>query len=155
MRHQLLDVFAKDSYTLEVFSPLRDDKVSITLGGLDELLMHRLENFQIAVDHHRDSTSAVDSVALDIANETLVGVGVNKNLQVHKVAQLLVDERHDAFDDDDRLWFHVNGFGQSVGEYIRIGGLLDGSSLTQFVDLPIKKFPVECIGKNHSSEENR
>ena len=118
----------------------------MALGGLDELLVLGLEHCQIALDDHGNGTSAVDGVALDVADEALVRVGVDEYFQVHHVAQTLVDERHDALDDDDGLRLDVDGLRQSVGEYIRIGGLLDGTSLAQLVDLLDEQFPVEGIG---------
>ena len=39
----------------------------------------------------------------------------------------------------------MDGVGESVGEQVGIGGLLDGVSLTQLVDLADEQFPVEGI----------
>ena len=40
----------------------------------------------------------------------------------------------------------MDGIGESVGEYIRIGGLLNGLSLPQLVHLANEQLPVEGVG---------
>ena len=61
-------------------------------------------------------------------------------------SQFFVEQRHDAFDDDDGFGLDVDGFGQPVALQIAVGGLLDGAPLTQVVDLFVEQFPVEGVG---------
>ena len=146
LRHKAFDVFAENADTLGVLATLRNDDVGITLGGLDELLVHGLEHLQITFYDHRHGAPAVDGVALNVANEPLVGVAIDKYPEIHEIAQLLVEQCHDALDDDNRLRFHMDGFRETVALYVGIGGLLDGPPLPQVVDLPMKQFPVESVG---------
>ena len=113
-RYEAFDVLAKDGDATLVLAALWNNEVGMALGGLDELLVHGLEHCQIAIDDHGNGTSAVDGVALNVADEALVGVGVDEYLQVHHVAQTLVDERHDDLDDDHWLRLHMDGLRQSV-----------------------------------------
>lgn len=67
-------------------------------------------------------------------------------LQVHHVAQLAVDERHDSLDYYHRLGLHMYGFGQAVADEVAVGGLLDGTAVPQLVDLLDEQLPVEGVG---------
>ena len=100
------DVLAKYADATGILTALRNNKVCIPLGRLNELLMHRLEDLQVSVDNHRDSASAVYCITLDIPYQPFVRITVDKYLQVHHVPELMVYERHDALDDYHRLRFH-------------------------------------------------
>ena len=78
--HQTLHIAAKNIDTLHILAALRNNNVGIALSRLNKLLVHGLEHFQIAVYHHRDRTSAVDSIALNVSDQPLVGIGIHKNL---------------------------------------------------------------------------
>lgn len=77
--YQSLDVVAEDADALDILTSLRDDEVSIAFGWFDKLLVHGLEDFEIPIHDHGHRTSAVDGVALDVADEALVGVAVYKD----------------------------------------------------------------------------
>ena len=146
LRHQSLDVVAQDADTLQVLTSLRYDEVGEFLRRLDKLLVHGFEHREVAVEHHIHGASALHHVALYVADEPFVAVGVNKDFQVHHLAQFAVDECHDAFDNDDGLGLHVYRLLQSVGEDIRVGGLFDGLAVAQLVDLLDEQFPVKGVG---------
>ena len=120
--------------------------MSEALCRLDELLVHRLEHLQIAVDNHGDGASAVDGVALNVAYEALVGVAVDEDAQVHHVAQALVEQRHDALHYYHRLRLYVYGLLLAVALQVRVRRLLDGAALAQLVNLLYEQFPVEGVG---------
>lgn len=143
--HNALDILAYNAYALQIVASLRYDDIGITLRRLNELLVHRLENFQISVNNHRHSASAVYNVALYVAYQTLVAVAIYKYLQIHHIPQLLVQKGHYALDYNHRFRFHMHRFRQSVALQIRICGLFHRSTLTQFVDVFYEQFPVECI----------
>ena len=144
--HQTLDVVAQNGDASRVFAALWNDDVGKAFGGFDELFVHGFEHFQIAFDDHGDGAAAIDGVALNVADESLVGVAVDEDFEVHEVAQFFVEQRHDAFDDDDGFGLDVDGFGQPVALQIAVGGLFDGAPLTQVVDLFVEQFPVEGVG---------
>ena len=64
--HQTFHIAAKNIDTLHILTALRNNNVGIALGRFNKLLVHGLEHFQIAVDDHRDRTSAVDSIVKNI-----------------------------------------------------------------------------------------
>ena len=128
-----------------VVPTLRDDEVCIALGGLDELFMHRLEDVEIAVKHHLCGAPSLYCITLNDANETLVGVGINEYLQVHEVAQLLLPQRHNAFDDDNLARLYMHGFGQTVADEVAVSRLLDATPLSQSLYLLGEEFPVESV----------
>lgn len=51
--YQSLYILAEDTDALEVFATLRNDDVSIALGRFDKLLVHRLQDLEVSVYHHR------------------------------------------------------------------------------------------------------
>jgi hypothetical protein len=69
-----------------VVAAARDDHVGVTLGGLDELQMHRLHCRQILVEDFVERTSAFPRVAADASHEPDVRIGVDKHLDVAEVA---------------------------------------------------------------------
>ena len=131
---------------LLVVAALRDDEVGIALRGFDELLVHGLEDIAIAVENHLRGASPLYRVALDDADESLVGVGIDEYLQVHEVAKLLFPQGHDAFDDDDLARLDVYGLRQAVTDDVAVGGLLDALALPQGLYLLGEKLPVEGVG---------
>ena len=63
--------------------------------------MHRLDRRQILIDDVLEVAAALVHVAQHAAQDALVGVGLDENLDVKEVAQALVLEDQDALDDDD------------------------------------------------------
>lgn len=90
VRHDALDIFAEHADTLDVLAALGNDDVGIALCGLYKLLVHGLEHFQIAVYHHRDRTSAIDSIALNVSDQPLVGIGIHKTFKSIKSRNFLL-----------------------------------------------------------------
>ena len=62
--------------------------------------MHRLHRRGVLRDDRLHRAPALADVAQDTPRQPDVGVGVDVNLDVHQVAQLLVLEDQDAVDDD-------------------------------------------------------
>ena len=125
------DVGPHDLDGLLVVAALRDDEVGIALCRLDELFVHGLQDVEIAVEHHLSCAASFYCVALDDTYEALVRVGIDEYLQVHEVAQLLLPERHNAFDDDDFARLDMHRFRQAVADNVAVSGLLDALPLSQ------------------------
>ena len=131
---------------LLVVASLRNDEVGMAFGRLDELFVHRLQDVEITVEHHLGRSSSLDSIALDDADESLVRVGINEDFQVHEVAQLLLPQRHNTFDDDDFARLDVYRLWQSVADQVAVSGLLNALPLSQSLYLLGQKLPVEGVG---------
>ena len=140
------NICAHDFNGLLVVSALWDDEVSIALGRLNELFMHRFEYIKIAIKHHLCCPASLYCIALYDADKALVRVGIDKYLQVHEVAQLLLPERHNTFDDDDLAGLYMHGLGQTVTDEVTVCGLFDALSLSQGLYLLGEKLPVEGVG---------
>lgn len=128
-RNQVLDILAENADNLDILAALWNNEVDITLRRLDKLLVHGFQYFQITVYNHGNRSSTVYRVALNVAYQSLIRAAVDEYFQVHQVAQLLVEQRHNTLDDDDGLRFHSDGFGQPVALEIVVGGLLDSMPL--------------------------
>ena len=140
-----MDIGAQNIDAALVLASPGNNQVGELLGGLDELLMHGFHIILIMIEHHINRAPTLHDIATDVTNQTNIAVGIDENLQVHHVAQLLIMQRHDAFEDNHGLGFYMNCLRQTVGEYIRIGGLLDGLAIFQLLDLLRQQFPVEGI----------
>ena len=106
--------------------------------------MHRLQDLEVSVYHHRYGATPVDGITLNVAYQALISIGIHEHLQVHQVSQLLVHQRHDAFDDHNRFGVNVNSFRFTVAFDITIGGLLYRLASTQISELLVQKLPIEC-----------
>src|ERR1700674_319266 len=83
-----------------VVSSARYNDIGVTLAGLDELAMHRLNSGQVLLDDFVERPPANVGVALDSSNEPDVRVRVDENLHVAELPHSFVDEQQDAIDDD-------------------------------------------------------
>ena len=140
------DIELHHGYGAGVVAAVGDDDVGKLLGGLYEFVVHGFEHVAVFGDEHFEGMAALGYVAHDDAQEALVGFGIYVNLQVHLVAQALVVERHNAFDDNHVARLHVNRFGQARAGDIRIGGLLNGPPRLEFLNLVRQKRPLKRIG---------
>ena len=122
-------------YGLHVVSAIGDDDVGILFGGFDELIVHGFQHVAVLTDEHLQWVPTLGNVASDDTQQALVGLGIYEYLDVHEVAHALVVQCHDALHDDDFARLHMDGLVESGAGDIRVGGLLYGATLAQFVDL--------------------
>ena len=73
-----------------IVSAFRYDKIGISLARLYKLQMHRLQNTRAALHYRLGRAAKLYDIALDDADKAFVRVCVNKDSEVHHVAQLLV-----------------------------------------------------------------
>ena len=114
-----------------VVSALRNDDVGILLCRLNKLLMHRLQDCFISLQNHLYGSATLNNVALNNAYQAVVGIGIDKDFQVHQVAHLLVVQSKDSLDDDNFFWLNVYRFRQTVAFDVRIGRLFNRLSVFQ------------------------
>lgn len=131
---------------LLVVATLRDNEVGIPLGWLDELFVHGLQDVTISVEHHLCRPASLNCVALNNSDKSFIWVGIYEYLQVHEVAQLLLPQRHNAFDDDDFAGLDVYRLRQTVADKVAVSGLLDAFPLSQGLYLLGEQLPVESVG---------
>src|SRR5690606_17186280 len=87
----------------DVVAPaLRHDQVGVLLRGLDVEVVHRLDRAAVLVDHALGAAPALGDVALEAADEALVGRRVDEHLEVEAAPHLRLVEHEDALDHDDR-----------------------------------------------------
>lgn len=140
------DVLLHHAYGACVFAAVGDDDVGVLLRGLYELVVHGLEDVAVLADEHFQRVPAFGDVALDDAQQALVGFRVYEYLEIHLFAQRLVVERHDALYDDDVAGYDVNRFGQARAGDVGVGGLLDGASGAQVGYVLREQRPFEGVG---------
>ena len=136
----------QDVYRHLVAAAFGHDEVGVPLARLDELLVHGLEDADIALHHRLGRAPPLQHVALDDADQPFVRVGVHKDLEVHHGAQVGVIEGHDAFDDDHLARLDVQRAGQARAGDIVVRGLLDALAAAQGSHLGAQQGPVEGVG---------
>ena len=63
--------------------------------------MHRLYGFEVLLDDVLEVTAALVDVAQHTAQDALVGIGLDKDLDIKQIAQALILQDQDTLDDDD------------------------------------------------------
>ena len=79
-----------------VVSSLRYYQVSIPFARLDELQVHRLYSLAVALDDPFNGLSAFNYVTGHYPHEPVVIVSINKNLDVHQLAEPRVGKYQDS-----------------------------------------------------------
>ena len=70
-----------------IIATLRNDNVRIALARFHKLLVHGLDGGEILVHHAVKAAATVTHIAHDTAQDAHVRVGVDENLDIHKIAQ--------------------------------------------------------------------
>jgi len=83
-----------------VVSTAWNDHVGVTLTGLDELTVHRLNGRQVLLDDFIEGSPANMGVALNSSNESDVRIRIDEYLDVAKIPHSCIDEQQNAVDDD-------------------------------------------------------
>ena len=107
--------------------------------------MHRLHRRGVLRDDRLHRASALADVAQDTPRQPDVGVGVDVNLDVHQVAQLLVFEDQDAVDDDHLRRFHAHALRRAVVVDERVDRVFDGHVVLQRLDMLHEHLRVEGL----------
>ena len=139
------DVLNQHGYSHRVEPAFGDDDVGILFRRLDELLVHGFHGRRVLRNDRLHRTSAVADVAQDAPGQPDVGIGIDEDLDVHQVAQLLVLEDQNAVDDDHFRRFDIHGLGHPVVVDERIDRMFDRHVLLQRLDVFDKHLRVECL----------
>ena len=125
-------------------SALRDNQVAESFAWFDVLEVHGFEHFLVAVDYHLGCTSTLNAVAAYNANKTVVGICINKNFDVHQVANTFVRHNKNAFEYHHVVWPHMDSLLLTRACDVVVGGHIDCSTLFQVVEMSKQKVPIEC-----------
>ena len=117
-RNNLLNVFTYHSYSLLISATFWYDNISISLGWLNKLLVHRLEHLTVSVNDHLHISSTLHNITGNVADKSLVSIRINEYLNIHHITQTLVKQCHYALNDDNRLRLYMNGCLLPVTFYI-------------------------------------
>src|SRR5436853_737028 len=142
-----------DSNVVE--TAFRNDNVRVPFRGLDKLKVHRPDDGRILADDRFDSTAALVNIAIKAANESNIGVGVDKNLKIHQAPQLRIRENEDAFEYHHRPRLEVNSFRFAETRSVVINRLvyrLTGAQCFEMIDQQlgverIRMIEVESMAK--------
>lgn len=126
-------------------SALRNNNVGVAFTRLDKLFVHRLEYAPITFNNGFYGSSALYYVALDNANQSVVGICIYENAQVHLFAQRCVAEGKNTFYNNHLLGLNMNRFRLAGTRQVRIDGLFNGFSVLQARKMRRQQGPIEGI----------
>lgn len=138
------DFRSQDVYADVVLSAYGDDDVGKTFGRLDEEFVHRLDERAVVPDRLVKAAAAFDDVPADDADKAFIGIGIDEDLDIHRVAQFGVGEHQDAFHDEHLGGMHGDRLLAAPAGDVRIGRHRDGLTLFEAPDMV-----------NHQRELNR
>lgn len=103
---------------------LGDDDVGVAFARFDKTVMHRFDGRQVLIDDGVHTASALVDVATKASDKADVGVSVDENLYVKKVAKLLVFKNQYAlyYDYAAGLFFYPVA---APMDGIVVGGVID------------------------------
>mmetsp|Transcript_14961 Transcript_14961/g.38046 ORF Transcript_14961/g.38046 Transcript_14961/m.38046 type:complete len:221 (+) Transcript_14961:872-1534(+) len=125
--------------------PARDDDVREPLAGENELVEHGLDKLGVLGDDVVDVPTTLQGVALDAPRETQVVVGVDEDLHVQLLHELLHVQDEDALHDDDLTRVHQLAAGLLRVRLEVVVGDVHGDLLLQLAEAIQKKRLVEGI----------
>ena len=89
-------------------SALRDDHVGTALARLYKLLVHRFYGRQVLRYNAVQGTAALFYIAQDPAENPHVRIGIDKDFDVHQIAEILLNEEENALEHDNRAgWTRI------------------------------------------------
>ncbi|KGT72715.1 hypothetical protein MA20_48630 [Bradyrhizobium japonicum] len=94
---RILRIFVDNRSSATRLSALRHDDIGVSFGWLDKLQMHWTHNGQILVYHRIKGASPLFNIALDPADNTDIGIGVDEYLDVHQIANARILQNQHAF----------------------------------------------------------
>ena len=98
----------------------RDDQVGMAFGRLDELFVHGFQHLAVTVNNHLGCASTFYDVTLNDSDKTFVGVGIDKDFQVHQIAKLFLPKCHNTLDYNYFAWFDKTKFAFIISSKIKV-----------------------------------
>ena len=106
--------------------------------------MHWFKHFLVAVDYHLSGATALNAVAGNHANESVIGFCIHKHLNVHHITKTRVAKHQDAFNNHHIMRPHGDGFFLSRASEVGISGHFDTLVLLQHFQMLKQQFPIKC-----------
>ena len=128
-----------------VHPPFGNDDISVALGGLDEVTMHRLHRREVLLEHGVHITSTLLDITYEAASQAHVIIGINEDLDVHQFAEFLVLKDQDTIKDQDLRGLDTYRLGQAVVVGEGVDGALDTLPLLELADMLDHHIRVERV----------
>ena len=138
------NVIGEQVYCHFVVSALRDNKVGIALGWFDILVVHRFKHTFISVYYHLWGASTLYAVAVYYPDKAFIGIGIDKYLYVHHVAQFRLGKHKYAFEQNHIVRVEVHGLFLAGTSQERVGGHFYRFPLLEHIQMLEQQAPIEC-----------
>lgn len=129
----------------DIIAAAVEDNVGEGLRRFDVEVVHGLDGGEVLVDDALEASAALADVARDAAQDALVGVGFDVDLDVEEISEACVLENQDALDDDDAA--RPDGDGLFRARVLRevVGRAGDSPSGAQFLEVMDEEVCVERV----------
>lgn len=107
--------------------------------------MHRLDRRQVLADDVLEVTAALVHIAQHAAQDALIGIGLDEDLEVEEIAQALILEDQDALDDDDLARLDDLRLLRARVAREVVDGTLDALSLAQRLEMRDEQVRLERV----------
>ncbi len=106
----MVDRFGLLTDKLPVFATARDDDIGVLFGRFDKLQEHRAHGLLVLRHHRIHRAAALVDVALHAAHQADIQWRVDKDREVHFLAQADIRQQQDPFQNNDFFRFQVDSF---------------------------------------------
>lgn len=122
-----------------------DDDISGILGRLYISIVHGLYSIPVLCDHGFNAAATLQCIPGDPAHDPLIGIGIHKDLEIHKTAELFVFQYQNPFQQNDGMGMYGDGFKTAVVDRIVIYRTLDGLTVFQLQDVLIEPLRIKGV----------
>ena len=140
------NVLDEHRHSHRVETTLGDDDIGIAFRWLDKLLVHRLHRSGVLRDDRLHRSSSLTHIAQDASCQAHIGIGIDKDLDIQDVAQLLILENEDSVDDDNLRRLDSQSLLRAVVLHKRVGWAIDRLTLLESLDMLDHKPSIEGLG---------
>lgn len=122
------------------------DDVRVALRRLDEFQVHWPDRGLILPDDRLGGPAALCKVALEPADKSQIGIGVDVDFDVEHLSERGFREYQDAFNQDDLAWVHGEGVCRPPVSGEVVDRDLDRPAVAQRSDILDQQFCFEGVG---------
>ena len=129
-----------------VSAALGHDNIGVFAAGLYILFMHRLNGCKVLVYYRLKGSAPFTDITADTAQYTNVGIGIDENFNIHKVADTLILKYKYAFYDNYFIGLYYCGFIRAVMHRIVVNGTFYGIASFKLLKVLYKKVVIKGVG---------
>ncbi len=124
-----------------------EDDIGIFLGWLDIPLVHGLDRCEVLLHDIGQGAAALAHIAVSAAQNALVGIGIDVNLEVDEGTKVIEVVEQDAVDDEDVGGIKVDGNGVAGMGFEVVDRVVDALPGAKSADMGDHERHIQCLGR--------